>query len=447
VSSRKLILFFIAVFVLLSPCFVGVVSADSLVWYNLYGDGWGTEAGSNARESGHSLIDTSDGGYAIAGQTDEFGAGGVDFWLVKTDAYGNVTWNQTYGGPQNDVAESLVETSDGGYAIAGTTHSFGEENSFGVLWENFWLVKTDSYGNMEWNKTYGGLSREFAYSLVATSDGGYAMAGHRDGDCWLVKTDAYGNMEWNKTYAEPYGDYGYSLVATSDGGYAIAGQKSYKTNVTETFSLWHTVFWLAKTDEFGNIEWDQTYGKSYETIVMPENITTESFYNVAYSLIATSDGGYALAGHTDQLTRVIWLVKTDASGNMEWNKTYARAGEDNVKNVAYSVIETFDGGYALTGYTQAEHWSDIYLVKVDEFGDVEWSRTWSGVEDEAARSLIQTSDGGYALTGKMHNYLCFIKTDEYGVVPEYSSWLLPTLLLTATLVIVIYKKKLLKPRS
>ena len=115
-------------------------------------------------------------------------------------------WSQTYGGPEGEYAHSLIETSDGGYAIAG----------------NWMLVKTDMYGNMEWNQTYPGVPR----SLVETSDGGYAFAGYTsfDGgggtDCWLVKTDAYVNMEWNQTYGGESGDKAYSLVATSDGGYA-----------------------------------------------------------------------------------------------------------------------------------------------------------------------------------------------------------------------------------
>jgi len=136
-----------------------------------------------------SLVVASDGGYAMAGSTESIGAGEDDFWLVKTDAYGNVEWNQTYGGPEDDIASSLVVTSDGGYALAGRTFS---------VYSDFWLVKTDEFGDMEWNQTYGETDWEYCHSLVATSDGGYAIAGSTSSfgagysDFWLIKTDEYG---------------------------------------------------------------------------------------------------------------------------------------------------------------------------------------------------------------------------------------------------------------
>jgi len=163
-------------------------------------------------------------------------------------------WSQTYGGIEVETAYSLVETSDGGFALAG-----------GSL-----LVKTDSHGNMEWNKRIGGSIR----SLIETSDGGYAYS--TGGSCQLVKTDANGNIQWNRTYKESAGFYSlHELVETSDGGYALAGCGGFIM----------TGFWLVKTDEYGNMEWDRGYGE-YGT-------------STANSLVETSDGGYALAGDTN----------------------------------------------------------------------------------------------------------------------------------------------------
>jgi hypothetical protein len=136
-------------------------------------------------------MQTGDGGYTLAGYTESFGAGIADFWLVKTDTNGTVQWDKTYGGTNRDVAFALVGTGDGGYALAGGTYSFGG-------YCDFWLVKTDSLGNMQWNKTYGGAGYDEAYALVQTGDGGYALAGYTESfgadprACWLAKTDAFG---------------------------------------------------------------------------------------------------------------------------------------------------------------------------------------------------------------------------------------------------------------
>ncbi len=161
-----------------SSQFFNFAYTSSVMWSRVYEIGPHLEV--------NSMIETSDGGYTIAGGFDT----PADFWLVKIDELGNIQWNRTYGGEKKDVAYSLVETSDGGYALAGFTESFGRGE------EDFWLVKTDSDGNMQWNRTYGGPEPEVAYSLIETSDGGYASV---LGNC-LIKTDAQRIMEWKVGY-------------------------------------------------------------------------------------------------------------------------------------------------------------------------------------------------------------------------------------------------------
>jgi len=315
------------------------------------------------------LLETADGGYALAGSTWTNHPTYYDFLLVKTDADGTMQWNKTYGGTGYQEAYALVQTVDGGYALAGYTDSFGAGG------HDFWFVKTDASGNMQWNKTYGGTSHDEANALVQTTDGGYALAGFTssfgadNSDFWLVKTDANGNMEWNQSYGGTNDDWAYALVQTTDGGYALAGW---------TYSDM-TDFWLVKTDSAGNMQWNRIYGGGNG--------------EEAYALVQTAEGGYALAGETystDSGEPDFWLVKTDAWGNAQWNKTYGGTGAEEAR----ALVQTTDGGYALTGYSNSFTGNnDFYLVKTDVNGNVEWSKT-NGLGD--AYALVQTSDGGYA---------------------------------------------------
>jgi hypothetical protein len=353
------------------PRFYGKVRNDGPLhlkyWYGFGQPGWNQTYGGELFEEGQSLIKTGDGGYAITGTTQSFGAGGGDFWLVKTDAMGNHQWNQTYGGTDWEYGFSLVETSDGGYAITGNTQSFGEGA------RDFWLVKTDAMGNHQWNQTYGGELTDFGVSLVETSDGGYAITGFTNSfsvggtDFWLVKTDAMGNHQWNQTYGGTSGDVGFSLVETSDGGYTITGY-------TWSFGAGQSDVWLVKTDASGNHQWNQTYGGTSQ--------------DEGRGLVETGDGGYAIIGRTDSFGvggTNVWLVKTDAMGNSEWDNTCGGIDGD----VGYSLVETSDGGYTITGttYSFGAGGSDVWLVKTDALGmtDLEWGLT---VTDSTADELI-----------------------------------------------------------
>jgi hypothetical protein len=194
------------------------------------------------------MIQTKDGGYALAGETIRYGGSIPDFWLVKTNATGVMEWNNTYRGPQDDYATCVIQTKDGGYALAGATYSFG------VLFEDFWLVKTDANGDAKWNKTYGGTKEDIAYSVIQADDGGYAVAGSTrsfgagNADFWLVKTDADGKMFWNRTYGGTEDDVAYSVIQTRDKGYALAGY-------TYSFGAGYMDCWLVKTEAEAGLGW------------------------------------------------------------------------------------------------------------------------------------------------------------------------------------------------
>jgi hypothetical protein len=346
--------------------------------------------GGKKLEAGVSLIQTSDGGYAITGLTKSFSAGGYDVYVVKLDASGNLQWTKTIGGPESEEGNSLIQTSDGGYAITGFTESFGT----GEL--DVYLVKLDANGNLQWTKTIGGKKEDMGTSLIQTSDGGYAIAGYTfsfgagEADVYVVKLDANGNLQWTKTIGGKKEDVGLSLIQTSDGGYAITGS-------TQSFGAGKADVYVVKLDANGNLQWTRTVGG-------PGN-------EIGSSLIQTSDGGYVIAGTTASFgvgEADVYLIKLDANGNLQWTKTIGGPEHDKGR----SLIQTSDGGYAITGTTSSDELAayfgpaeaDIYVVKLDANGNLQWTKTIGGPEHDRGISLIQTSDGGYAIAGSTQSF-------------------------------------------
>lgn len=335
---------------------VSIVLASSVGWNQRYGGAsW---------DSAEAVIQTRDGGYALAGWTMSFGAGWEDFWVVKTDSLGNVEWNRTYGGAGRDIAESIIQTSDGGYVIVGTS-------GFSA-----WLVKTDSVGNMQWNRTYEENSTFSA--VIQTRDGGYALAGSIAGNFWLVKTDVQGFVEWSKTYGGEGKDAAYCVVQTRDGGYALAGTTKVGDNEGD--------FLLVETDSAGNMEWGQIYGSQDK--------------DEGHWVVQTDDGGYALSG-------LMWnqsgdgsagIIKTDSVGNIQWKRNYDGG-------TAWSIALTRDGGYII---------ACSKLIKIDSEGNEQWIKTING----SPHSVIQTNDRGYAVAGVIANGedsdFWLVKTDSEG---------------------------------
>jgi hypothetical protein len=241
----------------------------SLEWTKYYGGSGG--------DNGYSVQQTCDGGYIIAGYTDSYGEGGLDFYLVKANSNGDMLWNKTYGGPGMDFGMSVHLTTDGGYIVSGFTDSFGAGS------RDVYLVKTDSNGDLLWNKTYGGINIDVGRFVDETSDGCYIIAGYTysfgegDRDFYLVKTDSNGDMLWNKTYGGPDRDFATSVQETTDGGYIITG-------LTKSYGAGGDDVYLIKTDSDGNMTWNNTYGGSD--------------YDGGYSVSQTADGGYIITGET-----------------------------------------------------------------------------------------------------------------------------------------------------
>ena len=369
---------------------------------------WSRTYGGSGYDVASSVQQTTDGGYIVAGYTASYGAGGDDFYLVKTDANGTTSWTATYGGgSSSERAYSVQQTNDGGYILAGSS-SFDS-----------YLVKTDADGDTVWTHTYARTGLDKALSVQQTTDGGYIVAGHcwggnpGDTDFLLIKTDTYGDTIWTRTYGGNYHDVAYCVQQTDDGGYIVAGE-------IENSSDWDD-FYLVKTDANGNPIWTRTYGNIYD--------------DCAQSVQQTDDGGYIVAGWMQGFgfgSYDFYLVKTDSIGDTLWTHTYG----GSVHDYGYSVQQTTGGGYIVAGYTWGGGPSDydFYLVKTDTIGNSLWTRTYGGSNSDLAFSVQQTSAGGYIVAGYTYSdagrndmYLVRVSEEDYDIdmVPDNSPVVVP----------------------
>jgi hypothetical protein len=358
---------------------------------------WAKTFGGADSEVGNSVDLTQDGMYIITGFTESSGEGSGDVWLVKVDAAGDPVWTKTFGGMANDEGNSVRQTQDGGYVIAGRTKSFG------AGYYDVWLIKTDSDGNKLWDKVYGGAEGDRAYSVQQTRDGGYIIVGFTesfgtgDYDVWLLKTDANGDTLWTRTFGDSTREWGSSVQQTSDGGYIVSA-------TVESLGL-GCEGWLLKTDSMGMLVWSRTYS----SVGLAD----------ARSVHQTPDGGYIVVGGTGHK---LALLKTDVEGNKVWSRAYG--GE--VDDYGFSVCATPDGRYVAAGLTQSygEGVCDFWLVKVDVDGDPMWGRTYGGPRFDVPLSVRQTKDGGFVVVGYTDSYgaggqdVWLIKTGPNGEMDE-----------------------------
>jgi len=373
---------------------------------------WAASYGGKESEYAYtsSIQQTSDGGYVVAGETESFGAGDWDIWILKLDEDGTIQWQKTYGGQSHDEASSIQQTSDGGYVVTGQTLSFGAGLS------SVWVLKLREDGTIQWQKTFGGpewWASEGAWSIQQTSDGGYIVAGFTTYfgvggpmDFWVLKLREDGAIQWQKTF----GGTGFddaragSIQQTSDGGYVVAGR-------TDSFGAGRSDFWVLKLREDGTIQWQKTYGGRAD--------------DQPHSIQQTSDGGYAVAGWTYSFGAGdwdVWILKLDENGTIQWQKTYGGREWDEAR----SIRQTLDGGYVVVGGTESfgAGGSDFWVLKLDGNGALQWQKTYGERAYDDAMSIRQTSDGGYVVAGATESFgagnedLWILRLDKDGNIPE-----------------------------
>ena len=363
-----------------------------------------------------------------------------------------LTFSSTFGSQDiNEVGYSITQRTDSSFIILG-----GMDND--IL-----LLGTDRYGNVQWHQSFGGSQSDKANHIQQTSDGGYIISGTTrsygfgGSDVWLIKTGPTGLIEWNSYLGTTNNEHGGQVIEMPDGGFVLIGDRDLLGNGDSDI-------WLVKTNSVGDSLWTRSYGGPE-----PEH---------GYDIILNEDGGFTLLGSTESFGNGgadIWLIKTDANGNEQWNQSYGDASND----IGQSMLRTYDNGYLIKSKIQSfgegntaigllrvgsngepiwtktfggsngdsgyslrntndneyilacslfDHGHNAYnawLIKLNDSGDVTWEKVLGGSEHDQGFSGVQTLDGGYAFVGSTNNFgngdknssdLWIIKTDPVGFI-------------------------------
>jgi hypothetical protein len=388
---------------------------------------WQNTIGGSLSDLLTSIRNTPDDGYIlggcsmsnISGDKTENSYGGNDYWVVKIDSSGNIQWQKTIGGNNTDMLKSTQTTLDGGYILGGYSISdisgSKSENSLGG--NDFWILKIDSIGNIQWQNTIGGSGDDYLYSIQQTTDGGFFICGYSfsnasgdksenclgQRDYWVVKTDSFGNIEWENTIGGSLDDILYSSQQTTDGGYILGGfsDSNISGDKTEN-SLGGSDYWIVKIDANGNIQWQNTIGGSLSDILTSIRNTTDDGYIL---------GGYSMSDISGDKTENsyggndYWVVKIDSVGNIQWQNTIGGSGTDFLNMIE----QCSDGGFVVAGDSYSglsgEKEEDLigsrdwWVVKTDSVGQIEWQNSIGGNSSNGLSFAQPSNYGGYILGG------------------------------------------------
>ncbi len=360
---------------------------------------WQKIFGGDFSDIGFRTIENRNYEYITVGWTESYGYGDDDVWLIKTDYEGNMLWNKTFGGKSSDRGFSVKQTIDDGYIITGYTSSYGN----GIL--DLWLIKTDKYGNEEWNCTYGGSDSDFGLDIIDLNGEGFVITGYTssfgpdNSNIWLIKTDNIGNLIWDKVFGGKYCESGFSVI--EDNGYYIL------CGYIESFGFGEYDGFIIKTNHDGSFIWNYTYGGKHVDVIR--------------SIVKNLNGGYIAVGWSESnkpYNEDIWVINLDDKGNILWNKTF----DYGLNDEGFSICNTLDDGYLIVGSTQKifNGDTDLILLKINNNGDKVWVKSFGGFLNDVAYNMINTSDDGFIISGYQTSYdsgkedVWLIKTNQYG---------------------------------
>ncbi|MCX7734753.1 MAG: MopE-related protein, partial [bacterium] len=459
---------------------------------------WTRTVGGSDDDFGNYVIQVS-GGYVIAGNTYSFGATFSDVYVVMLSSSGSVQWTITIGGSGNDIGKSVIQTSDGGFLVVGDTAGQGGSDilvvklysSGATQWiktidvffssdfansviqspdggfviagytvysvdKDIYIVKLNSDGSIHWTRRIGNSQNsEYGEAIINSGDGGYFVVGSMShgvySDIVVARLNSSGDLLWSKTIGGTNNDYAYSVTHGSDGGYVLVGS-------TNSFGAGDQDIYLVKIADEGTLEChDQSYfpgtgtggTEQFQTLVsafptpLSASLTPISYtvsstdyalcvqnfavaiggtnFDRGNSVIQTLDEGYLVVGSTSSFgagNYDVYIVKLNSSGAVQWTRTVGGSGSDS----GGSVIQTSDGGYLIVGETSSfvVGGSDVFIVKLDSSGAVQWTRTVGGTNSDEGKSVIQTADGGYLIVGDTvgpgNVDVLVVKTDSSGDV-------------------------------
>ena len=399
----------------------------------------------------NSIQPTYDGGYILGGRSDsgisgdktDNGNGGMDFWVVKLDSLGNIQWQNSIGGNDADYLYSIEQTIDSGYILGGVSNSgiSGDKSESNIGFPgstDFWVVKISSAGIIEWENTIGGSAEDKLTFIHQTSENGFIVGGYSNSpisgdktetnlpggdmqyDFWILKLDVFGNIEWQKVIGGFGDDYLNSCDEVEGEGYFLGGYSNspISGNKTES-SIGFNDYWVVKLSTLGEIIWQNTIG----------GISDDLLFSVNH----TNDSGYILGGHSkspisgDKWEDNIgfndyWVVKLDSIGEIIWQNTIGGTSEDNL----YSIQQTYDSGYILGGHSNSNasidksenaiDVHDFWVIKISSLGSIEWDNTIGGdnydyLLDAKQINIGPTADYGFILGGTSQSGISGDKTE------------------------------------
>lgn len=382
--------------------------------------------GGSGDDTARSVIETSDGGFAVLGFTNSINGHLAtktlevnDYWVLKFNSQNELEWQKTYGGSGDDRGQAIIQTSDGGYAITGYAQSDDGDASNNEGFHDNWILKLDATGNILWQKSFGYAGHDHSYDLVETADNGLFFSGFLDvtssngegatdknsslfahgvGEFWGTKIDNEGVLQWRKYFGGTNNDRAYGVVKADDGGYVMAGfTESDDFDISSSKGSYD--FWVVKVNKLGDLEWEQSFGGTG--------------IDQAQDIANTTDGGYAIVGHTFstdiQVTENygesdIWLVKINRMGRLDWQRNFGGSEFD----AAHSVKPTLDGGFLLAGNSKSSDAdltanngeNDMWLLKTNETGELLWQISIGGSDLDFAYDAIETSTGDIIVVGE-----------------------------------------------